>query len=102
MKTMQPRLRKQPGLFCLHLVTADAAGGQQGEEFIEGKSEKRDEQRLDDFRDNRLLSREEASSGIGGRKIWPARNNGLLGSRIPDSDMLAICRVSRSDPEAHP
>ena len=64
---------------------ADAAGGEQVEEFIEGKREKRDEQQLDDFRDYRLLSWEEASSGIGGRKFCPTRNN-------------AICRVSKSDP----
>jgi len=70
MKAKQPRLRKQPGLFCLHLVMADGAGGQQVEEFIEqDERENRVEQRLDDFRDYRLLSWEEASGGIGGRKI---------------------------------
>jgi hypothetical protein len=69
---------------------ADAAGGQQVEEFIEqGKRKERDEQRLDDFRDYRLLSWEEANGGIGGRKTFPARND-------------AICRVSRFDPEALP
>jgi hypothetical protein len=70
-------------------VMADAAGGQQVEVFIEGKREKRDEQQLDGFREYRLLSWEEASSGIGGRKTFPAWNN-------------AICRVSRSAPEALP
>ena len=80
MKAMQPRLRKQPGLFCLHLVMADAAGGQQVEEFIEqGIREKRDEQRLDDFRDYRLLSWEEANGGIGGRKICPPGIKRLVG-----------------------
>lgn len=71
-------------------VIAEGAGGQRDEELIEqGKREKRDEQRLDDFRDYRLLSWEEASSGIGGRKICPAWDN-------------VICRVSRFDPEAFP
>jgi len=51
MKAKQPRLRKQPGLFCLHSVMADAVGGQRVEEFIEqDEREKRDEQRLNDFR----------------------------------------------------
>jgi len=69
---------------------ADAAGGQQAEEFIEqGIRKKRVELRLDDFRDYRLLSWEEVSGGIGGRKICPTRNN-------------AICRVSRFDPETLP